>query len=266
MFNSQALATGLLALFLADAASATTVTLDVDFESPTFTVGPIGGNPLYSAGQGGWGYYAPGSIVDTEAHGGTQSLRAGGVITYGATTTLDPATQGVYPTNVVNFPTGYASDWWVQAWVRVDSGGDGARLSLPTWGWYLQIAGNGTPTFESASPGGPATGPNLGASALDQWVFVSMSHNSTTDGCGIGVPGRCIDFTIRGANVDLTLSRYYTASGPYSQYLMLSGDAYWDDVSAGTGLAPSVVPLPAAGWLLVSALGTVVATRRRRAA
>lgn len=263
MFRSQALPAGLLAILFNGVASATTVTLDVDFESPTFTVGPIGGNPPYTAGQGGWGYYSPGSIVDTEAHGGAQSLRAGGVITHGATKSLDPATQGEYPTNVVNFPTGYASDWWVQAWVRVDSGGVGARMSLPTWGWYLEITGNGTPTFESVMPGQPpATLPSLGASVLDQWVFVQMAHNSATDGCGIGVPGRCIDFTIRGASVDLTFSRYYTASGPLSQYLMLSGDAYWDDVSAGTGLAPTVVPLPAAGWLLAGALTTLAGRRR----
>ena len=56
---------------------------NVDFESPTFSVGLVGGNPLYSPGQGGWGGYNAAqvgsqivyaSISDQQAHGGTQSL------------------------------------------------------------------------------------------------------------------------------------------------------------------------------------------------
>jgi hypothetical protein len=268
MFRSQALTTGLLALFLAGATSATTVTLDEGFE--TFTVGSVGG-------QNGWGIFSPSfpeTITTAQAHGaGTKSLYTGMPDPYnqplgsGATKALDAATQGEFPGSSVTFPTGYASDWWVRAWVRVESGGTGARMMISTWGWYLSISGTGTPTAESAIPATPpATLPNQGANVLDQWVFVQMAHNSATDGCAQGVPGRCIDFSILGDNVNLSYSRYYTASGPLSQYLVLSGDAYWDDVSAGTGLAPAVVPLPAAGWLLASALGTLAGRQRRKGA
>lgn len=265
MIRSHALPTGVLALLLAGGASATTVTLDVDFES--FTTGSV-------AGQYGWGIFSPSfpeTITTAQAHGGsTRSLYTGMPDPYnqplgsGATKALDAASQGEYPTSSVTFPTGYASDWWVQAWVRVESGGTGARLMINTWGWYLAISGTGTPTVESAIPATPPTAlPNQGANVLDQWVFVQMAHDSATDGCGQGVPGRCIDFTILGDNVNLTYSRYYTAAGPFSQYLVLSGDAFWDDVRAGTGLAPTAVPVPAAGWLLASALGTLAGWRRR---
>ncbi|MDL1879620.1 VPLPA-CTERM sorting domain-containing protein [Gammaproteobacteria bacterium PRO2] len=93
-----------------------------------------------------------------------------------------------------------------------------------------------------------------------------MVHDASADNCGIGpgAEGRCIDFSISGADVDVSFSRYYTASGPLSQYLMLTGDAYWDDVAAGTGDPPALVPLPAAAWLLVSALGVLGARARRR--
>ncbi|MDL1881983.1 hypothetical protein FBQ88_13235, partial [Gammaproteobacteria bacterium PRO2] len=155
--------TGLLAASPAMVASAATITtLSVGFEGPAYVVGAIGGSPPYSAGQGGWGGYSPGSISDAQAFSGTQSLRSGGSLATGATHSLDPATQGDYPSASITFPTGYASDWWVQARVRVDSGGVGARLAMPTWGWYLEISGTGTPSFESAIPGQPpATLPSL---------------------------------------------------------------------------------------------------------
>jgi len=248
-------------------ASATTVTLDVGFESPAFNVGSV-------AGQGGWGIFSPSfpeSISTAQAHAGMQSLYTGMPDPYnqppgsGATKALDAANQGEYPFSSVTFPTGYASDWWVQAWVRVESGGTGARMMLNTWGWYLAISGTGTPILESAIPATPPTSlPNQGANVLDQWILLRMVHSASDDNCGIGVAGRCIDFSILGDNVNVSYSRYYTASGPLSQYLVLSGDAYWDDVSAGTGLAPSIVPLPAAGWLLASGLATLLCQRRGR--
>jgi len=266
MFRSRAFLTSLFAgLLFSSPVSATTVTLDTGFEAPTFNVGSV-------AGQGGWGIFSPSfpeSVSTAQAHGGAQSLYTGMPDPYnqplgsGATKALDAASQGEYPSSSVTFPTGYASDWWVQAWVRVESGGTGARMRLNPWGWYLAISGTGTPTVESAIPAQPpASLPNQGANVLDQWILLRMVHSATADNCGIGVAGRCIDFSIFGNNVNLTYSRYYTASGPLSQYLVLSGDAYWDDVSAGTGLAPSVVPVPAAGWLFASGLATLL--RRRR--
>lgn len=263
MFRSHALTTGLLALFLAGAAPATTVTLSEGFES--FSTGPVGG-------QNGWGIFSPSfpeSVTTAQAHGGsTKSLYTGMPDPFnqplgaGATKALDAANQGEYPFSSVTFPTGYASDWWVQAWVRVESGGTGARLMINTWGWYLGISGTGTPTVESAIPATPpADLPNQGANVLDQWVLVRMVHDSAAP-CAGNNNGQCIDFSILGDNVNLSYSRYYTASGPSSQYLVLSGDAWWDDVSAGTGLAPAVVPVPAAGWLLASALATLAGRRR----
>jgi len=267
MFRSRDFLTGLFAgILFSSQVSATTVTLDVGFENPTFNVGSV-------AGQGGWGIFSPSfpeSVSTAQAHGGTQSLYTGMPDPYnqpvgaGATKALDAASQGEYPSSSVTFPTSYASDWWVQAWVRVASGGTGARMMINTWGWYLAISGTGTPTVESSIPAQPpANLANQGANVLDQWILVRMAHNSSAPCPGNGL-GQCIDFSILGDNVNVSYSRYYTASGPFSQYLVLSGDAYWDDVSAGTGLAPSVVPVPAAGWLLASGLTTLL--RRRRTA
>lgn len=248
----------LMALSAAGTAQAATITtLSVDFESPAFTAGAV-------AGQGGWGGSAAGSISGAQAHGGIQSLASGGSLTTGATHAPDAANQGEYPFSSVTFPTGFASDWWAQGWVRVTSGGVGARLAMPTWGWYIGISGTGTPTVESAVPGQPAIDlPNQGANLLDQWILVRMVHSTATDNCSAGVLGRCIDFSFLGANVDLTFSNGYTASGPYSQYLMLTGDAFWDDVSAGTGEAPSPVPLPGAAWLFGPALIRLFGLRKK---
>jgi hypothetical protein len=244
------------------AMAATVTTLSVDFESP-FTVGAIGGNPTFTAGQGGWGGYSAGAIVDDQAFSGTQSLRSGGRIDTGAEHSLDPALQGDYPVATNLFCTG--CDWWVQAWVWVVSGGVGARMNVTPWGWYLGISGTGTPILESAIAGQPPTElPSEGADVLDEWIFVSMVHSfAAANNCSEG-QGRCIDFSIRGANVDLTYSRPYFSPGPNSTYINLSGDAYWDDVRVGTGEPPAVVPLPAAAWLMVTAFGALAARARRR--
>lgn len=263
-YSGTILSTSLVALLVTGQALAATITtLNVNFESPAFTTGPIGGNPGFSAGQGGWGGDAS-SISTAQAHSGTQSLRSGGTLITGATHSLDPATQGNYPVAGVTFGTSYNTDWWVQAWVRVASGGVGAQLSIPTWGWYLAISGTGTPSLESAIPGQPATSlANQGSNILDQWIFLQISHSSTAPCEAAGAPGRCMDFRILGQNVDLAYSRYYTASGPYSQYVQLRGDAYWDDVQAGYGPAPAPVPLPGAAWLFISAFGTLLGKARR---
>jgi hypothetical protein len=253
-----------LCLCATQAPAATVTTLSVDFEAPAFAVGAIGGNPDYTAGQGGWGHYAAGSISDAQAFSGTQSLLSGGVVTIGATHSLDPATQGDYPLAPNTFPTG--GDWWVQAWVWVESGGVGARLHVTPWGWYLGISGTGTPIVESAIPGVPAEElANQGAAVLDQWILLQMSHSTTGD-CPGNAPGRCIDFRIFGDDIDLSYSRSYYSAGPNSTYGMLAGDAYWDDVAAGTGEPPTVVPLPGAAWLIVAALGATLRNARRRPA
>jgi hypothetical protein len=262
MFRSRALAIGLLALFLTGAASATTVTLSEGFES--FNTGSV-------AGQNGWGIFSPSfpeTITTAQAHAGsTKSLYTGMPAPYnqpataGATKALDPATQGEYPNSSVTFPISYGSSWWAQAWVRVESGGVGAVFTvLGITTQSLKIAGDGT---VSVIPGGtPVVLPNQGsgASRLDEWLFVRIAHDPS-----MGVTSELLEVTVLGPGTNLSFRTQYFSSSPYARYLVLAGDAYWDDVMVGTGLAPAIVPVPAAGWLFAGAIGALTGWRRRDA-
>lgn len=241
-----------LAMVAAGTASAA-ATLNVDFESPAFSVGAIGGNCCV-AGQGGW---IGGSVSATTAHSGTQSL----LTTTNSDKALDPS-QGDYPfAGFFDIP--YSTDWWVQAWVNVTPGGSGARMTVynALGGCPLmQISGNGTPYFHSCSQDDSSHG-SLGAGVLDQWVLMRMVH---TTAMGQGLAMSIID---ANANVILaiTLSQYTGPGSGSPQYVDLSGNAYWDDVSAGFGPAPAVVPVPTAGILLFSALSSLLVRRREAA-
>jgi hypothetical protein len=254
-------------LAIGQAQATTITTLSSDFESPTFTVGPVGGNPPYTPGQGGWGGYN-GIIVDSQllvarisdeqAHSGTQSLR-----TVADTRTLvkalDPS-QGEYP-SAGFFSINNAVDWWVQAWVRINPGGSALMTLVNGLGScpLLQIASTGVPSVNGciSADNSQAT---LGAGAFDQWLALEMIHTTSM--------GQGVEFRITGPGISRTilLGNY---SGPGSgspQYIGLTGDAFWDDVRAGTGAAPaiSLVPLPGAAWLLVSALGALAGPARFR--
>lgn len=245
--------------------AATVTTLDVDFENPSFTIGLIGGNPPYSGGQGGWGGYGSAAITDSQAHSGTQSLASGGIslTPHGSNHTLDPAIDGDYPSNTVNFPTGYLADWWLHAWVYVPANGLGARMSVLPWGWYLQVSGTGVLSVETALSGqGSAIIADAGALALDRWVYLEMAHTTSMQDSN----GSYMELRFLSDRFDYTVQRGYGASGPNSQYVFLSGDAYWDDVAAGRGLAPAPVPIPGALWLFAPALALLTANGRRRRA
>jgi hypothetical protein len=262
MLRSQALAAGSLALFLAGAASATTVTLNEGFES--FNTGSV-------AGQYGWGIFSPSfpeTITTAQAYGGsTKSLYTGMPAPYnqpfgaGAKKALDPASQGEYPVSSVTFPISYASSWWVQAWVRVESGGVGAAMMVQgITNQALQISGTGT---VSVTPGGtPIVLPNQGngTNRLDEWLFVRIAHDPS-----MGITSEKLEVTVLGPGTNLSYQTQYFSSSPYAQYLVLSGDAYWDNVMAGTGLAPAIVPVPPAAWLFGSAIAALMGWRRRGA-
>jgi hypothetical protein len=76
-----------------------------------------------------------------------------------------------------------------------------------------------------------------------------------------------VEISITGDNVNFSTILGYAGPPGVStaQYISLSGDAYWDNVSAGYGAPPTIVPVPAAGWLLVSGI-VGLAVRRRRIA
>lgn len=230
------------------------VTLDVNFEDP-FSVGPV-------AGQYGWG--ESGSISTAQAHSGTQSLQTSLVVNLNFGTALKAldATGGEYPFGASNFSFGQYTDWWVQGWVRVVSGGGGARMGLVSGPCpYVQVSGSGTPTIEPCIAGEPPVSfPSEGADVLDQWILMRMVHTTsmTTN----------VEISILGDNVNFSTTLGYAGPPGVStaSYITLSGDAYWDDISAGYGQAPAIVPAPAAGWLLMTAFGTLLTrTLRRRA-
>jgi hypothetical protein len=260
MFRSHTLTACILALLVTGSASATTVTLDEGFES--FNTGSV-------AGQDGWGIFSPSfpeTITTAHAHDSTKSLYTGMPAPYnqprsaGATKALDPASQGEYPNSSVTFPISYGSSWWAQAWVRVESGGVGAVMTvLGIVGQELKISGSG---IVSVSPGSdpPTLLPNQGdgSNRLDEWLFIRIAHDPS-----MGASSELLEVTVLGPGTNLSFRTQYFSSSPYARYLVLAGDAYWDDIMVGTGIAPAIVPVPAAGWLFATAFGALMGLRRR---
>jgi hypothetical protein len=267
MTRIHAFSSGLLCC-LRPAGAVSVTTMSSDFESPTFAVGVVSPNPA-STGQGGWGGYnsvlgnnnqlIQASIASDQAHSGTQSMRT----TYDTRTmnkALDPS-QGEYPFAGF-FSINNATDWWVQAWVRMPSGSTGVLMTLfnALGGCPLvQISGAGVPSTNVCIGNPPPVEQPLGAGAFDQWLALEMVH--TYDPLHPTV----LDFRITGPGISRTIHYdFYGSPGSGNpQYLGLSGDAWWDDVRAGTGTPPPLVPLPGAVWLMVSALGAMIGSRRR---
>lgn len=255
-----------LACLMAATASATTVTtMSSNFESPVFTVGDVGGNPQYSPGQGGWGGYNAtvvgsqvvyASISDQQAYSGTQSL-----LTVDDSRTLVKAldtSTGEYP-SAGPFELGPGSDWWVQARLFINPGGSAVMTLANGLGGcpLLSISTGGVPYANSCL--GQDTGQStLGAGAFGQWLLVEMVHTVSM--------GQGLEYHIKGNGIDrsITLGQYSGPGTGNPVYLGLTGNAYWDDVRAGTGEVPvSVVPVPATAWLLISALGVLGGRARR---
>jgi hypothetical protein len=281
--NLACASVGLLALFAASQApSATITTLNVDFESPVFSIGDISNDPN-ATGQGGWGGFN--AILDgngacclrarvtaERAYSGTQSM-----LTTSDTRTInkaldaegtDPyntASGGEYPFHSGGFTLFPGYDWWVQARVWINPGG-AARMALINGlgGCPLLDIGNfgfgnasGEP-YANSCLSSSGSQPNLGAEAFGQWLLLEMVHTTAM--------GQGMEVRITGAGISRTIS-LASYSGPGSgnpAYLGLAGDAFWDDVRAGYGDAPAPVPLPGAAWLLVSALGAIAGRLRRR--
>lgn len=256
-----------LLLSIGFSAAATTVTtLSVDFESPTYSVGAIGGNPPYSAGQGGWGGYnaiivnsqiVSARISNEQAHSGTQALR-----TVADTRLLLKALNpslGEYPAAGF-FSINNAVDWWIQAWVRITPGASITMALVNGLGScpLLQISASGVPYANGciSASSGQAT---LGAGAFDQWLALQMVHTTSM--------GQGVQFTITGPGINrnIMLGNYSGAGSGSPQYLGLTGNAFWDDIRVGTGLAPAMIPtpVPAAVWLFGGALCLLGALKRR---
>jgi hypothetical protein len=269
------------------AGAATVITLDSDFESPTFTVGDIATDPN-ATGQGGWGGYNAildennacclrARVTDERAHTGTQSMR-----TTSDTRTINKAldaegtapyntdSSGEYPFHTGGFTLHPTYDWWVQAFVWINPGG-AARMTMVNGlgGCPLLDIGNfgggndpGEP-YANSCLANSGDQPNLGSAAFGQWLLLEIVHTTAMNGTPNGA---AIEFRISGVGIDRTI-QLAPYSGPGSgnpAYLGLAGDAFWDDVRAGYGDAPAPVPLPAAAWLMASALGTLAGRWRRR--
>lgn len=268
------------------AAAATIVTLNADFESPTFTVGNIANDPN-ATGQGGWGGYnsviedgqlVRARIVDDRAHTGTQALRTTAdtrVIQKALDANPQPGSPnygssgGEYPFHSGGFSLHPSYDWWIQAWVWIKPGSS-ARFALLNGlgGCPLLDIGNfgggndpGEPYANSclANSGDQV---NLGAAAYGQWLLLEMVHTTAMNNTPNGA---AMEFRIIGTGIDRTI-QLAPYSGPGSgnpAYLGLAGDVWWDDVRAGYGEAPAPVPVPAAAWLMASALVSLALRRHR---
>ncbi|MBM4382338.1 MAG: hypothetical protein FJ091_03100 [Deltaproteobacteria bacterium] len=155
-----------LTYLLAAPASASTVTLfSDDFESPAYTLGTVSTNQHDpSTWQGGWnGVFASATISDDFAHTGTQSMRTNGSLS-GAVKAIPNAGSG--------FELNNAQDWWVQAWVRVNSGSSGAQIALAN-------GLGGCPLFRSADPACPTRTRALSTSR----VSLRSDRRRSTSGC-----------------------------------------------------------------------------------
>lgn len=249
------LAVALAGLLLAGPAAASTViTLNSDFESPTFTVGNISNDPD-ATGQGGWGgsnsviedsQLVRARIVDDRAYTGTQSLRttsdtrsilkaldAGGI--------GNPGSGGEFPFHSGGFSLHSSRDWWVQARVWINPGA-AVRFTLASGLGGCPLIDIGPRPFFSTPVGTPyanscvsQSGPQetLGDGAFGQWLLLEMVH---TAAMGAGMEMR---ITGPGISRTIPLGSY---SGPGSgnpAYVGLSGDAWWDDVRAGYGPVPA---------------------------
>lgn len=254
-----AVALALSAAGSAQALDTTTVTLDVDFESPTFTPGWVT-TYQYATGQGGWGGWnavaVAGSIVwptitSAQAHSGSQSM-----LTTHDTRVISKAldaSQGDYPDNAAPFSINAAVKWWVQAWVNINPGGTALlTLSNGLGGCPLiQIGVNDQPYVNSCLAHAPGEA-SLGPVAHGQWLFLQMAHTDTST--------QEIQFSISGQGIaySRTLAPYSGPGSGQPNFLGVSGDAYWDDIRAGHGDAPSPltspVPEPASLPMLTAGL------------
>jgi len=271
--------------------AATLVTLHSDFESPTFSTTANGGtgniaNDPNATGQGGWGGWNAildenggcclrARITDERAHTGTQSMlttRDSRTINKALDANPQPGSPnygnsgGEYPFHSGGFTINSAYDWWVQAYVWINPGASaGMTLVNGLGGCPLLHIGNvgiavdaGVPYANSCTDHSGTQQPNLGSPAFGQWLLLEMVHTVAM--------GQQLQMRVSGTGVDwsITLASY---SGPGSgnpAYLGLAGDAYWDDVSAGYGAVPAPVPLPAAAWLMATAIGALASRPRRR--
>ena len=232
-------------------ADATTITMSTGFESPVFSVGPIGGNPPFTQGQGGWGGFNAASISNAQAHSGTQSLKTSNN-TSGLGKALDPS--------AADFSVYYGQDWFVQAWVRINTGGSIDMALVNGLGGcpLLEISASGVPLPHGCLTASFAE-PSLG-NVANKWLLLQMVHAGLNQQLSFSITGA-------GVNWQHTLPQY---SGPGSgnpAYLSLNGDAYWDDIKVGYGAVPlarTSVPEPASALLMGLGLIAFAGVRRKQ--
>lgn len=224
-------------LFLTGKAQAQSVLFDVDFEPPTYSPGYIGGGNF--AGQDNWYGFGSQFVSTGQAHSGSQSLNttSSGTVSKAFSNTQD---------GTLNIAT--TLDWYFQTWVYVLPGqaADTATFAIGNSisGMNVSFTGDGRISYNTALVGQTDT---IGSALFNQWLQVTWSHTAAD--------GQYLHISVTGNGVnDVFYDRYGPQGSP--TYLAFTGPtAYWDDVIAGYGAAPSVEPVPEPTTLALIGLG-----------
>ena len=218
------------------------IVFDVNFESPTYTLGNANGQDNWSAPFGF------NDIVNTKAHGGTQSFR----------TTSGPGGARAFEVPPFTFDVSVANDFWLETYVYVvPSAGSTASFGVGNVlgaAFGFGISDSGTVSFNGGSVLG--TTRELGSVVLDKWLRMRVEHLASSP--------TFLHMTLTGQGVDESANVGYSAAASVQSYLSVDmrnlGVAYWDDMKAAYGPAP--VPEPGVVALVGVSAGLFSLRRR----
>src|SRR4051794_36243477 len=160
-------------------AQAQTVTFNVDFEPPTYSLGLVGGGNF--PGQDNWFGFGGQFVTNTQAHSGSQSLN---------TTTAGTVFKNFStPDSTMNISKGI--DWYMQTWAYVVPGASTdhsffAASSVLGSAFYIGFSGDGMIDFNS---GAVLQTINIGPSLFNKWLLVTINHPANDPNLEMSVIG-----------------------------------------------------------------------------
>ncbi len=213
------------------------------FDGPLYTLGNL-------HGQDGWTVaFSTATVTDERAFSGTQSILVASTATLGInyqgpTHRLDPNAEDTL------FPINAGLQWWMQAMIYIpSSGGSGAAMNMGGCPLF-HVTGSGQP-YPNSCVASDIGIPSLAPDVYDKWLLMRIEHPV------VNTLDLVFSLTGPGVNFSHTLGSYNGPNSGQPHTFMLSGNAYFDEFSAGHGPAPAVVPVPGAIWLFLSSLAAV---------